>query len=223
MRSDQGKKCSCYDNGVCLDNRHLSWVVAFALLLGFSFFVAGFFLGKHRALHDLRITLDQDSLADKIYTSLCTTQEDKMMMAQQEDDDVELVESSESDYRQLADAEVAIMSSESSLPEPDSPEGIAREASSSADKNEVLESSTRYFAQLVGFGTRQAAQKFVQRLQQVDIPVEVKDRHSKTAKGKKVTWYQVVTTSFSDKGELEKLVNEIKVKERLKDVRIITC
>ena len=64
---------------------------------------------------------------------------------------------------------------------------------------------------------------FAQRLQQRDVPVEVKNRHSKTAKGKKVTWYQVVTASFSNKDELEKVVDEVKERERLKDVRILTC
>lgn len=80
-----------------------------------------------------------------------------------------------------------------------------------------------YKAQLIGFGTLRAAQQFVDRLQQKNMPVRVQERHSKTAQGKEVIWYQVTTELFSDKHELTAFVERIKKEERLKDIRIVTC
>ena len=212
--------CSCHDNGLCLDNRHLSWAFSVIIMLSFGFFIAGYFLGKRTAVQDLYATVDQDSLADTIYTSLCTIPEDKMVVSQQENDTLESMESFDLEYNPLQsiDADVALVQ-------------LPVETDTSTKKElkmempgEVVElSHEKYFAQLVGFGTQQAAHAFAQRLQKKNIPVIVKDRHSKTARGKKVTWYQVVTAPFSNKNELEIIVDEIKIKERLKDVRILTC
>ena len=83
LQSKQSKTCSCHDSGLCLDNRHVSWVFSIIILLSFGFFMAGYFFGKRKAMQDLHVTLDQDSLADKIFTSLCTMQENKTVVAQQ--------------------------------------------------------------------------------------------------------------------------------------------
>lgn len=83
--------------------------------------------------------------------------------------------------------------------------------------------SNRYRAQLIGFGTLRAAQQFVDRLQQKNIPVRICERHSKTAQGKKVIWYQVTTEPFDNKKELTAFVNRIQKEERLKDICIVAC
>lgn len=80
-----------------------------------------------------------------------------------------------------------------------------------------------YKAQLIGFGTLRAANQFVDRLQQKNLPVRVQERHSKTAQGKEVIWYQVTTELFNDKQELTAFVERIQKEERLKDIRIIAC
>jgi uncharacterized protein YaaN involved in tellurite resistance len=80
-----------------------------------------------------------------------------------------------------------------------------------------------YKAQLIGFGTSRAAQQFADRLQNKNMPVRVDERHSKTAQGKKIIWYQVTTEPFNDKQELLTFVEKIKKEERLKDIRIVSC
>lgn len=80
-----------------------------------------------------------------------------------------------------------------------------------------------YKAQLIGFGTMRAAHQFVDRLQQKNLPVRVQERHSKTAQGKEVIWYQVTTELFNDKQELMAFVEKIQKEERLKDIRIVSC
>ncbi|MEX0849741.1 MAG: SPOR domain-containing protein [Candidatus Dependentiae bacterium] len=80
-----------------------------------------------------------------------------------------------------------------------------------------------YKAQLIGFGTSRAAHQFADRLQNKNMPVRVDERHSRTAQGKKIIWYQVTTEPFSDKQELLAFVEKIKKEERLKDIRIVSC
>lgn len=86
-----------------------------------------------------------------------------------------------------------------------------------------LSNEQLYKAQLIGFGTLRAAHQFVDRLQQKNMPVRVQERHSKTAQGKEVIWYQVTTELFNDKQELMTFVERIKKEERLKDIRIVSC
>ena len=88
---------------------------------------------------------------------------------------------------------------------------------------EEVTSEQFYKAQLIGFGTQRAANQFVERLQQKNMPVRVQERHSKTAQGKEVIWYQVTTELFNDKQELTAFVDRIQKEERLKDIRIVSC
>ena len=44
---------------------------------------------------------------------------------------------------------------------------------------------------------------------------------SKTARGKVVPWYQVITEDFNDKEKLEITVARLKKEEKLHDVRIV--
>jgi hypothetical protein len=80
-----------------------------------------------------------------------------------------------------------------------------------------------FYAQLIGFGTLSAAQKFSDRLRRKNFPVQVKERNSSTAQGKKIIWYQVVTEPFEDKEELLAAVHKIKLEEKLHDIRVIQC
>jgi hypothetical protein len=83
--------------------------------------------------------------------------------------------------------------------------------------------SQTYYAQLIGFGTSSAAQKFSEKLQRRNYPVCVRERHSTTAQGKKIIWYQVITEPFEDKNELLAAIQKIKKEEKLHDIRIINC
>jgi hypothetical protein len=51
--------------------------------------------------------------------------------------------------------------------------------------------------------------------------VIVKKRVSKTARGKTVAWYQTVTGEFDNEEKLLEVLNLLKQKEHLKDVKII--
>lgn len=81
----------------------------------------------------------------------------------------------------------------------------------------------KYYAQLIGFGTLRAAERFVDRLQQKNMPVKVVERHSKTAQEKEIIWYQIVTEHFDNKDDLIACVQKIKVEEKLNDIKIVSC
>lgn len=83
--------------------------------------------------------------------------------------------------------------------------------------------SKQYYAQLIGFGTLRAADKFAERLQQKNFPVKVVEKHSKTAQGKKIIWYQVVTENFDKRDDLIVFTQKIEKEERLNDIRIVSC
>src|SRR4029077_3747587 len=58
------------DQGLFIPNRQLSVVVAILLLLSFSLFMTGYFLGKRKAVEQFTQEMQQDAIADKIYTTV---------------------------------------------------------------------------------------------------------------------------------------------------------
>ncbi len=80
----------------------------------------------------------------------------------------------------------------------------------------------QYYAQLIGFGYKKAAERFVSRLQEQGEPVELRTRVSTTASGNRRTWYQAVTKPYTNKQELDLLVDRIAQKEKLKDICIVS-
>ncbi len=85
-----------------------------------------------------------------------------------------------------------------------------------------LEDKT-FYAQLIGFGTSAAAHRFTQQLQKKGIAVSVKTRYSKTPKGKQIMWYQVVTENYTNRKELEQLVEKVSRSERLTGAKIVSA
>lgn len=94
----------------------------------------------------------------------------------------------------------------------------------STNKAAVAPVSKKWSAILVGFATKQHALNFVQRLQNRGITVQIRTRISKSATGKsKKMWFQVVTTQYNSKEELDEVIAQIKKTEHIKssDIKII--
>lgn len=98
---------------------------------------------------------------------------------------------------------------------------IEAEAPSIQEQKEEV--NVGYYAQLIGFSRRETASECVNKWKKKGFDVHIKKRESKTAKGKTVYWYQVVTQRYTNKKELEQIVDLLKKQEKLKDVCIITC
>jgi len=217
--SAESEACVCDGKqGLFLSNRHMSWAISIVLLLNFFLFMTGYFLGKKQAVDHLNYKIDQESLTDHVYSSMYALYDSKVSTASSDN-----VESGE-------EAEVA--EAEALTEEPTLEQAIDitaqvktndQTATSSSEILSVQKDGREYCAQLVGFSSERTAQQFVKKLAQRDITAHIKQRSSKTAKGRTVYWYQVITESFTNKEELLKLVENIKRREKLHDVRIITA
>lgn len=211
FQNDSNKSQQVYEASVeklCLSltSRQVSWVVSGFFLLSFCVFMAGYFLGQRKAIADFSCKIEQDSLGDAIFASFYSLYGGK-------------------------DGSIELASDESSSPEGQSEptQEVAQREPVEQSLGEIIsgeqpvvapESMDRYYAELIGFGNENAASAFVQRLQKETIPVQVKKRVSKTARGKQVVWYQVITDEFSDRASLLDLVKKIEQKEHLKGVNI---
>ena len=184
-----------YNKLLYITSRQVSWLAASIILLSFFVFIAGYFLGQRKALEQFTQSIEQDAFADHIYSNMCAlydTQSGSKLVPNEQ-----VMQSENQEQKEPAN-QAKIKTVEQKIPE------------------------KRYYAQLIGLGTSRASHRFVERLQQKNMSVKVKERHSKTAQGKKIIWYQVITDTFSNKNDLLAFVEKIKKEERLKDIRLVT-
>lgn len=192
--------------GLWLNKRQLSMSVAVLIALAFFTFMIGYFWGHKKAIEQLSYRLDQDSLADQVYSSMCGLY----------DNNTDSEEESENNSEQSTTSPQAETPSEASA--------VAEKIQEPLTAQPPLTSKShvpRYHAQLAGFGTQAAAQRFADRLTKQGFPVRVDTRESSSAQGKKVTWFQVVTLPI-ERDALESMIEKIKKVEKLKGIRIIT-
>ncbi len=215
--------------GLFIQARMASWLMATALLLLFFSFFTGYFLGQKRAIARFTHKLDQDSFADQIYAALCgmdDTQEQAQAGDQaSSDDDAVQVNALGDEHEESEQHAPAIV--QAGKQEDRATHGTGSQATV-AQETEMAEASeqeivTQYYAQLAGFGTAKAAQRWAQRLHQKGVPVFVKKRSSRSARGALISWYQVVTERFQDKTKLEELIATIKKEEKISDVHLVSC
>jgi len=202
---------SCSDNDhkdkLILDSRQTAWVVSALLLLFFFVFMVGYFLGKRQSVEQFSHALDQESISDKIYSSLYASYEGKTGIERVDptinSDTTGINQSHTTDAAQL----IASSSDEEVVQAPFTAQPQA---------------TVTYYAPLIGFGSQKAACAYVQRLLDRGFPVELKTRTSKTAKGRIIHWYQVVTTAFTSRDELEKFIDLLEKREHLTHIKIAT-
>jgi len=200
---------NCYcsnNNGLFIPNRQLSALIAGLLFLFFGCFIVGYFFGKQSYVEQFTQKMCQESFSDQIYSSAITAND-----FNGEERDI-----SKADTMAIAQETISAIenSSMSCLDNTDESE---------QHDNTVLESTVQFYAQLIGFGTEKAAQKFVQKLALRNIETLVKKRTSKTAKGRTIYWYQVITPPYSNKETLTNLVNKLAKEERLSGIYIGSC
>lgn len=193
---------------VSLSNRQASLLLAAGLLVLFFSFITGYFWGKQNAVSQFCMSVEQSSFADRIYTSMCEISETEVpttsdTVAANDEQTTEIVAEPETQKAVEQETETIALGA-----------SVAQEAA-------VTQPTVFHYAQLAGYGTTQQAEKFAQKLRKKGLPVKVEPRKSKSSKGKTKAWYQVVTTNFTDKKELETLVARISKEEKLSGVRIV--
>lgn len=180
--------------GLFIPNRVFNWVIALGLLLFLLAFLGGYFWGHRRAVGRFLNKIEEESFADRITYSLYTLTGKSVEEEQPGDVSDETEEETAPEPEEKTEEPVAIT---------------------------LADSSVVYAAPLVGFGTLHAANSFVQRIHKMGIEALVKERSSRTQRGRKIVWYQVMTQDYVHKNELEKVISELQQKERIKDIKII--
>ncbi len=199
--------------GLFIPTRQVSALVALAISLLGVVFMAGYFFGKKQMVDQFVVKAEQDSFADQIYASLC---------ALYDQDSESIATMGQRNEIPIAIQEEAVEKEDVSVIRPEKKSDAIAQVSVVADPDPKVP-STHYYAQLIGYGTKKAADSFVQKLQKKGVSALVKTRRSQTAKGRKTTWYQVVTKPFSDRKALESLTQSIAQNEKIKGIRVIAC
>lgn len=177
--------------------------IVVALLLCMIFvFISGYYLGKKRALETFTDQFENDSFADKMAYSICSIYDTNDKTAGESNENGDAAEEAQEEN---GDAQIEAESQVESA-------AIVQPQSTALSK--------KYFAQLAGFGTEQAALKCADQIRRKGLPVKVKEKVSKSSKGKSIKWYQVITQDYDDKQQLVNRIDKISGSVKLKDVKI---
>lgn len=207
-------------DGVSISFRQASFALSALLLVSFLSFITGYFLGKKAGFEQFTNDIMYESLSDKMYASFCALCDQNDCMPNQEVSETVSEEKSSAPMPSVAAV----------APARDPNEAIAQQLIPSdpleqqflSKAKQPVSSGTRYCAHLVGFGTRKAAQAFAKKVKmKKGISLLVKERHSKTARGRSVPWYQVVTDTYATQDSLKQALDTVQQVAALKDIRIV--
>lgn len=193
---------------MALNNKQVSQIIAGCLFFSCFTFLAGYFLGKKHVIENFTDAMEEYTFADKFAYSLASLYENSDATGDTSDtgDEKSTSQDSESESSSIDNAGTDIAGDE-----------LLAEQPGTAGKENF------YYAKLSGFGSKKAAQNYVSLLKMKGTSVRLLEKKSVTAKGKIITWYQVVTENYKNKNELVDLVNKISNISKLTDVKICDC
>jgi len=207
---------SSTNDQIVLTKRQISMIMASMLMVCLFVFIVGFFLGKRTTLDDFSSKTTQDSLHDQI-DFLLTTQS---LASQQDDDIVEsLVENPVQNIEKQDQGNNTQMVVSPVLTPATQPIMVTAPVSKS-DSNKYPA-----YACLIGFGTKKAAQVFVDRLKKKNVTIVLKTMISKTPSGKTRTWYQAITPTYDSFEQLQAHIDKVLEFERIRpqDIKIVSA
>lgn len=216
-----------------IDSQQVCWLLITILLVITGSFVSGYFWGHKKSADTMYTLISRDSLADQVYNSLCTV----ALNNDSEDTNNDINDSNDNDDSDDADKDdntnLTVQGNNSNIQvaagtdntdaEHGDSDATDQDTSDSNSQNtqKNLDVRTQYYAQLAGFASLRAAEKFVGRASERNIAVLVRERLSHTSKGKSIVWYQVVTENYEDQDALNSVVAILTKEEKLHDVRIV--
>lgn len=219
----------CPDNNrndqLVFDSKQTAWFFSAFLLVLFFVFMVGYFLGRHQAVEQFSHALDQESISDKIYSSLYASYEGKTGIEIPDTEKIEGDKTEANSIDEVATDEKSITSkiepAGESVPNNVNVENKPTQVAAPDATTKKTPQPSAYYAPLIGFGSQKSALTYVNRLMENGFPVELKLRSSKTAKGRVIRWYQIVTKPFASRNELEKIIATLGKKEHLTNVKIV--
>jgi hypothetical protein len=195
------------EHTITLSRRLIPGLLSLLLLLVFIGFMIGYFLGVKYTTDEFVTQIRQETLADQLLVSSVGN------AGGANGSEPEAVTVAAASETESASCEIGAQTSENAPVEL-----VMQETPTAPD----VTSASRYSAELIGFGTKAAAQEFIKRVSAYNpVALELKERHSKTARGKVIKWYQVVTGKYEQKQELQKQLDTLIKKERLQDIKIV--
>jgi len=211
---DNERGFASQEQAVSISRRLIPGLFSLMLLLVFIAFMIGYFLGVKYTTDEFVTQIRQETLADQLLVS-SVGGANGASAPEQEVSSV-AVASSETESVSSAPSEMIAQSSDNT------PVATVAATVPTITSEVAHAQSARYSAELIGFGTKGAAQEFIKRVSVYNpIPLELKERQSKTARGKVIKWYQVVTGKYEQKQELQKQLDTLIKKERLQDIKIV--
>lgn len=208
----------------CTSKRSMSLISAALVLIFFLAFMTGYVWGKRVALEDILKALEQKTFADQISGSLYALSSHDFEVKKEDlvDSDLVVVSSVVEEGAQNA-LEKNTLDSALVVEDISQEKNIIALNPLPESENAKEVNGNRYYAPLIGFSSKKAADKFVALLKYSPLEVSIKERTSAGIHGKKKVWYQVVTQQYTDKEELESLVAHVVKKEHLSGVRVLAC
>ncbi len=214
---------------IVMSKRQASMMMASMLLFCLFVFIVGFFLGKRSAIDDFSDKMGKQVLHDQI-DFLLTTQSLQSSQQDEPTDSQTASEFSSASFDQPFDNPIINLQSQDNHTQGDHLVKVDPIIALSADEivhdnvhqieKDVVSKSKLQYAQLIGFGTKKAAQGFVARLKKHNVPVILKTMMSKTASGKERVWYQAITPTYESLQELQGQVAKVKRLEHIRDTDI---
>lgn len=205
MNNEKWSFKNALEGSLLFSNRQASWVLAIVILVNGMSFVVGYFWGKKVAAEQACYAINRESFADKIYSAVCLHQ------GSPEDE-----QAAEEGEEESGAAPAAAVEAET--------EGTSEQAQQLTDAQKpamVEETPVQYYAQLVGFHAKPQAEQFAEKLRKKAIPVILKERVSRTARGRRVVWYQVIAGPYQTREKITSVVAHLKKEEKIRDVRIV--
>jgi hypothetical protein len=195
------------NNQIYLSRRIIQFSLGIFLFLVFVAFMIGYFIGIKHATDEFVTQMRHETLADHLLISSGIHNHSSPS---------DTVESLHFHKELVSESPIALTENNSVHHD------VYKDDKKSSDNVQPIEILTSYNAELIGFGTYQAAQSFIDRVHVYsDIKLELKERASKTPRGKAIKWYQVVTEKYEQKNELQNILDILIKKEHLHDVKIV--
>jgi len=211
-------------DGLFIPTAQVSMLTAGALAIAAFVFWGGYMVGKKHIMEQVVAQVEADSFADQLYSSMCSLyteyHDNSQMLLAFNDADEEDEESEAEKNREQAEE---LEAEETAADESDMAGDSFVQYGSGVIDGLAKAESTVYVGQLLSYHVRRYADTFIEKMAKKNIPLEVRTRTSVTASGEAKKWYQVVTKPYSDRQELELVVEQLSQEEKITGAQIIVC
>ena len=215
-------------NGIYITKKQASVTAAVLVVLGLLLFIGGYFWGKQSVIDGFTQKTSQESFNDQVDYLLTmqsfAAKNGSVFPAETETENEDEKENKvEELLKSLPDATEERDTVKKNVISPKAAQ--AKVAQSKSVEKETKEPKVgKHYAALAGFAKKSSADQLVARLKKRNIPVEIKNKMSKSASGKaKKAWYQVVTKSYDSTRDVQRIVDKVLMFEKIKrtDIKIV--